>query len=531
MLAHQGYNENVIFISNLLDGAKEPVVTRIKKSSQPATTPRKKQKNNGKLDGRSRVPKRINQRDEAHRKLIDTRNTFYTLFHANPIPTALTRVEDDGFINVNIAFLEYFDLKPEQVLGHTAHELNLGLEPDARAGLIATLQKQGGIRNLEREMTLPSGKTVILLASFQHLYVEDTEAILSTFIDITERKQAEKTLRDMVDSTPDATVVIREDGNIVLVNKQLENTFGYERQDLVGKPLSSFIPERFRQIHQEQRMQYFRDPTIHPLGSGLIRYGRRSDGSEFPVEISLSPLKTLDGMLAIAAIRDVSERTREEQKRRELSVLLSEAEQKERQRLSELLHDDLQQQLFAIKLQLPILDRAYNEGNGDMLRKVLAEMEQGLTESIAITRKLSMELSPMPLPDDNFSSALTMLSNQMQKQYGLIVGLTTNDIEPNFDNNLRILLFQAVRELLFNVVKHADILQATVTVELVEDEILITVSDEGKGFDVVTLMNDSGIAHGLHNIRRHLEQTGCTMKITSNPGAGTRVVIHCSNIS
>jgi PAS domain S-box-containing protein len=506
MLAHQGYNENVIFISNLLDGAKEPVVTRIKKSSQPATTPRKKQKNNGKLDGRSRVPKRINQRDEAHRKLIDTRNTFYTLFHANPIPTALTRVEDDGFINVNIAFLEYFDLKPEQVLGHTAHELNLGLEPDARAGLIATLQKQGGIRNLEREMTLPSGKTVILLASFQHLYVEDTEAILSTFIDITERKQAEKTLRDMVDSTPDATVVIREDGNIVLVNKQLENTFGYERQDLVGKPLSSFIPERFRQIHQEQRMQYFRDPTIHPLGSGLIRYGRRSDGSEFPVEISLSPLKTLDGMLAIAAIRDVSERTREEQKRRELSVLLSEAEQKERQRLSELLHDDLQQQLFAV-------------------------MEQGLTESIAITRKLSMDLSPMPLPDDNFRSALTMLSDQMQKQYGLIVGLTTNDIEPNFDNNLRILLFQAVRELLFNVVKHADILQATVTVELVEDEILITVSDEGKGFDVVTLMNDSGIAHGLHNIRRHLEQTGCTMKITSNPGAGTRVVIHCSNIS
>ena len=477
----------------------------------------------------ARVVQRTEQRDEAKRKLRETRDTFYTLFHANPIPTALTRVNADSFINVNPAFLKYFDLKLEDVIGHTAQELKLGMElpSQERTSLIAQLQKNGEIQSYEREIVLPSGKSVTLLVSLQHLHIDDTEAIVSAFIDITERKQTEEMLRNMVDAAPDATVVINENGNIVLVNKQLENVFGHARRDLIGKIVSTLIPERFHELHPQHRMRYFREPTVRPMGSGFKLYGRRSDGTEFPVEISLSPLKTPDGMLAIAAIRDITKRIETERKVRQLATLLSEAEQRERRRISQLLHDDLQQRLYAVKTELSMIDNTIKKQDWDGLQTVLAHLDQSLAESISITRNLSIDISPIIPEGESLADALATLSSQMQKQYSLNVALKTDGIKINFDDNLNELLFQAVRELLFNVVKHAETLQAAVMLERAEEQIRITVSDEGKGFDPVAVMNDPGIAHGLFNIRQRFELMGCQMEITSRSGAGTRVIIRC----
>lgn len=509
----------------------------IKKTPQPVKASHKKQKARGKRDGNSRVQsalqarvvQRTEQRDEANRKLSQTRSTFDTFFQANPIPTALTHLEDDSFIHVNKAFLKYFDLKLEDVIGQTAQSLKLGLEPGSheRIGLIERLKKEGGILNYEREVLLPSGKPVTVQASLQYLCFDDTEAILSAFVDITEQRLAEQLLRNLVDAAPDATVVIREDGTIVLVNKQLENVFGHARQDLIGKPLTELIPERFHELHVQHRLDYFSGAAVRRMGSGSKLYGRRWDGAEFPVEISLSPLKTPEGTLAIAAIRDITNRIEAEGKIRRLATLLSEAELKERQRISQVLHDDLQQRLFAVKLQLPTVEEAYSQGNSEMLHLTLAEMKENLTESIAITRNLNVEFSPGTFQGENLADAFAVLSTQMHKQYGLNVTLKTDDIETNHDSRLSGLLFQMVRELLFNVVKHSGTLQADLTLQRMEDEIRITVSDRGKGFDPVAVMSHTEIAHGLLNIRQRLELLGCRMEITSKPGVGTSIAIFC----
>lgn len=513
------------------------MVKSTKKTPQPLRGPHKKQKSSGKREENSRVQsalqarvvKRTQQRDEANLKLSRTRSTIDTLFQANPIPTALTRLDDDSFINVNVAFLKYFDLRLEDVIGQTAQALKLGMEPGAheRISLIEQLKREGGVHNYEREMLLPSGKHVTILASLQYLCIDDTEAILSAFVDITEQKLAEQLLRNMVDAAPDATVVIREDGTIVLVNKQLENVFGHARQDLIGKPLSELIPEPFRELHPQHRLDYFSGAEVRPMGSGSKLYARRWDGAEFPVEISLSPLKTAEGTLAIAAIRDITKRIEAERRIRRLATLLSEAEQKERLRISQVLHDDLQQRLFAVKLQLTTVEDAYSHRNVEMLRKTLAEMNENLAESIAITRNLNAEFSPGTLQGGDLADAFAVLSTQMQKQYGLNVALKTNNIETNVDSRLGGLLFQMVRELLFNVFKHAGTLQADLILERVGDEICITVSDEGKGFDPVTVLSPTEIAHGLLNIRQRLELLGCRMEITSKPGVGTRIAMYC----
>lgn len=150
--------------------------------------------------------------------------------------------------------------------------------------------------------------------------------ILTIIRDVTPHKQTEETLRMLLDATqtaearfrglleaaPDAMVLADRDGHITLVNRQIEAVFGYRRDELLGKPIETLIPTRFRGSHVGHRRKYAEDPHTRPMGVGLKLFGRRKDGAEFPVEVSLSALDSPDGMLVLSAIRDVTERTRTE---------------------------------------------------------------------------------------------------------------------------------------------------------------------------------------------------------------------------
>ena len=383
--------------------------------------------------------------------------------------------------------------------------------------------------SVEREVQTKVGKSLVVRIGPYYTHGKKIDGVMITFVDMTTQKQVEEMLRNMVDAAPDATIVVNKDGVIVLVSKQLENVFGYSRLDLIGKRITTLMPERFHEVHPSHRMRYFRDPQVRPMGTGLKLFGRRRDGTEFPVEISLSPMKTLDGMLAIAAIRDITERVEAERKMRQLATLLSQAEQKERERVSQMLHDDLQQRLFAIKAHLQLLNEAYNKRDWEILQATLAEMEGWLTESISITRNLSIDLRPIMPPGEALADSLKRLFAEMQKQFDLKVVLKPQGDYSNFAESLRLPVFQVVRELLFNVVKHANTLQATVALQQIDNEVRITVSDEGKGFDPVAVMNTPGVAHGLLSMRERLALVGCQMDVVSSSGVGTSVVIHCPN--
>jgi len=154
---------------------------------------------------------------------------------------------------------------------------------------------------------------------------------ISAIRDVTSQKKEASKFRALLEAAPVGMLIADGEGRIVLVNAQIEKLFGYRRDELLGREVEMLIPERFRSVHPVHRSNYFGEPICRPMGGiGVPLNGLRSDGTEFPVEINLSPLDTEDGLLAITAIRDVSERRRaEEEKGRLYSALQAMVEELE----------------------------------------------------------------------------------------------------------------------------------------------------------------------------------------------------------
>jgi signal transduction histidine kinase len=188
-----------------------------------------------------------------------------------------------------------------------------------------------------------------------------------------------------------------------------------------------------------------------------------------------------------------------------------------RQRIAQALHDNLQQQLYAAEMQIQFLREDPTK------TEAVDELEQMIIQALELTRGMTVKLSPPVLRGEGLVEAVTWLASHMQEIYGLRVTVHVTD-HPHVDNEeLNTLLLRMMRELLFNVVKHADVEEAEVCLEEDETGVTITISDHGLGFDVVHELTNKRNGFGLQSIKERLELFNGQINIETSPGQGTSV--------
>jgi PAS domain S-box-containing protein len=332
-----------------------------------------------------------------------------------------------------------------------------------------------------------------------------------------------------IDSVMDAIVAVDAEHNILLFNPAAEHMFGIPKGEMLGQPLSRLVPERVREGHS-LLMDRFMASRGHSraMAANMEITGVRADGTEFPIESTISQTM-VDGKPQLTAVlRDITQRRRAEEDLREmnrqlrsLSASLQEVREQERSRIAMELHDDLGQQLTGLKLELSWLGGRMKEGRQATPEEVGA-MRQLLDTAIASVRRIATDLRPPILDDLGFGEAVKWQTAEFAKRSGLDITLDLQAQALVEDDLVATALFRIVQESLTNVARHAGATQVKVSLTADESDLLLTVSDNGAGIDAVAR---TGNGIGLVSMRERATALGGKFNIAGVPGAGTTIAV------
>jgi len=355
--------------------------------------------------------------------------------------------------------------------------------------------------------------------------------------DITERKNAEQALREseerlkiLFESAPDAIYLIDSEGRFVDGNRAVVKLIGFPKDEVLGKTLAETGLLSGEQLSKAEANL---KKVVTGKLSGPNEYVlKRKDGTHVSIEVRTFPVKIEGKMLTLGIARDITEHKRTEKellehqaKLKSLASQLSLTEERERHRLATDLHDQISQSLVISKIKLDQLRKSSSSGE---FNEPLKDISNCLGQIIDDTRVLTFDLSYPILYELGFEAAVAeWLADQIQEKHGIKTEFLDDGSQKPLDDDIRVLLFRNVRELLINVVKHAQANKVRVSIRKHKDNICVSIEDDGVGFDPVeaTSLAIKRAELGLFSVRERLEQLGGMIKIESEKGRGSRIIM------
>ena len=368
---------------------------------------------------------------------------------------------------------------------------------------------------------------------------EDGRKLFTVIIrDVTERlrneallARSEARLRGILDSAMDAIITVDEQQRIVLFNTTAEKVFGCTKEEAIGAPLTWFIPERFRQGHEEHIRQFGETGTSsRRMGTTRIVTGLRRSGEEFPIDASISQITEHGSKFYTVILRDVTERVRAEEalrrskdELRDLSLASNSVREQEKSRIARELHDELAQALTALKMDVAWLDEHLVAREPDIGSK-LKTMQQLLDNTVAATRRISADLRPLILDDLGLVPAAEWLVQNFTQRSGIDCSFEVTPPELDLEDPQATALFRILQESLTNVSRHARASRVEVRIDGTDDSVTLSVRDNGGGFAPQTPRKPN--SYGLLGLRERVYLLGGEVDIDSLPGKGTEITVH-----
>lgn len=446
------------------------------------------------------------------------------IVYVNPVTERLFAYSRDELLGMSVD-----QLLPDAVRErHAGHRQRYHGAPHARP-LVSGLSLQGRRKN---------GETFDAEISLTPINSGNEILVASIVRDISEGDFSEAYFRQLLRTAPDAMIIVDLEGRIAIANDQSEKMFGYAHDELIGKPIETLLPACYRERHIEHRQRFSGDPSLRPMGSGMDLQARRADGSEFPVEISLSPIKSDSGMFVSSVIRDVTQWREMEKDLIEARQAAERAHKANTAFLAAASHD-LRQPVQALSLLTGALRRTVkDELSLEMVESQMHSLDAmtNLLNSLLDISRLDAggiepEIEEFPLQRviDRLSAEFT----RQARQKGLDFHAESSNVIVRSDPNL---LGEIIQNLVSNAIRYTGVGEVLMSYRAGDGEITIDVVDTGIGIAAEHLEDifrefhqlrsdapsNEGFGLGLAIVRRLADLLGHEIAVNSTPGEGSR---------